>query len=313
MKTPQQLFFLAIGGLLLAGMTACSGSDDDNATADDSGARPRLLTITQTGAGTRATLTDNDGDALAASWKTGDKMSYRNITQLGEPFNSDYYGELTALSSAVTSSFSGTVTCAKDDDIAVVYPRKDADFNGMNKRQVTIDLAGQNGTLTKLANDYHYVCGVAKVTAITENTATAYMAEMKSLLSVCKFSFVDKSNSTPITVKSLDIQYYESEALKNYPLRGTLTANVSQNNVHAVASTSDTGTLAVATPEGGLETVYVALWPTFTGDNDFKLYTATFHFTVTDINNNTYTGKASAKLGEGEYVVATGLKLTKQQ
>ena len=37
----------------------------------------------------------------------------------------------------------------------------------------------------------------------------------------------------------------------------------------------------------------------------------TFSFTVTDGSGNTYTGTAKATLTEGEYVVATGLKLTK--
>ena len=49
--------------------------------------------------------------------------------------------------------------------------------------------------------------------------------------------------------------------------------------------------------------VYVALLPTAAQ--------RTFRFTVSD-TSNTYTGTAKATLTEGEYVVATGLKLTKQ-
>lgn len=37
----------------------------------------------------------------------------------------------------------------------------------------------------------------------------------------------------------------------------------------------------------------------------------TFRFTVTDDSGNTYSGTAKATLTEGDYVVATGLKLTK--
>ena len=52
------------------------------------------------------------------------------------------------------------------------------------------------------------------------------------------------------------------------------------------------------------EAVYVALLPT--------AEQRTFRFTVTDGSGNSYTGTAKATLTEGEYVEATGLKLTKQ-
>lgn len=39
----------------------------------------------------------------------------------------------------------------------------------------------------------------------------------------------------------------------------------------------------------------------------------TFSFTVTDNSGNTYSGTAKAKLIEGDYVVATGLKLTQNE
>ena len=40
---------------------------------------------------------------------------------------------------------------------------------------------------------------------------------------------------------------------------------------------------------------------------------STFSFTVTDNSGNTYSGTAKAKLTEGDYVVATGLKLTQNE
>ena len=52
------------------------------------------------------------------------------------------------------------------------------------------------------------------------------------------------------------------------------------------------------------DAVFVALLPT-SGQR-------TFNFTVTDGSDNTYIGTAKATLTEGEYVVATGLRLTKQ-
>ena len=49
---------------------------------------------------------------------------------------------------------------------------------------------------------------------------------------------------------------------------------------------------------------YVALLPTAAQ--------RTFSFTVSDGSSNTYSGTAKATLTEGEYVEATGLRLTKQ-
>ncbi len=39
----------------------------------------------------------------------------------------------------------------------------------------------------------------------------------------------------------------------------------------------------------------------------------TFSFTVSDGSGNTYTGTARATLAEGEYIAATGLKLTQNE
>ncbi len=51
--------------------------------------------------------------------------------------------------------------------------------------------------------------------------------------------------------------------------------------------------------------VYVALLPTSAQ--------RTFRFTVSDGSGNSYTGTAKATLTEGEYIAATGLKLTQNE
>ncbi|MBQ7672906.1 MAG: hypothetical protein IJS49_07505 [Paludibacteraceae bacterium] len=61
---------------------------------------------------------------------------------------------------------------------------------------------------------------------------------------------------------------------------------------------------ALTIDAGGVTEVYVALLPT----TDSR----TYNFTVTS-GSSIYTGTASALLKKGEYVVATGLKLTHQQ
>jgi len=282
-------------------MTACSGDDDATTPADD-GVKTRHLTITQTddNTTTRATLTE--GDELTASWTAGDNLTYCNLSRVdngnGE---APYSGGLTAASTAAISQFTGDVTCSTGDYLAVVYPATTFEKND----SYTISLAGQDGTLATLATNFHYVYGRAHVTSVTETTANATMKKMKSLLTVCKFSFVDKSSNAAISIKTLTINYGSSSSdVGTYPQTATVAIddNTEPAGVHATGATV-TGPLTV-TCTTAQETVYVALLPTAAE--------RTFRFTVTDGSGNTYSGTAKATLTEGKYIEATGLKLTKQ-
>ena len=71
-------------------------------------------------------------------------------------------------------------------------------------------------------------------------------------------------------------------------------------DVHATGAAGSSEALTV-TCSTAQDAVYVALLPTAAE--------RTFHFTVSDGNGNTYSGTAKAMLVEGEYVVATRLKL----
>ena len=297
-----------LGGMMLAGLAACSG-DDDTATdgsapqtADD-GVKMRRLTITEAEGGaaearqalTRASLTENDG-ILTASWTAGDALTYCNLSSVdygnGE---APYSGGLTAASTASTSQFTGNVTCRTDDKLAVVYPATTFTTNS----HYAITLSGQDGTLARLATNYHYVYGKATVTEVTETTANATMGKMKSLLTVCKFSFKDKSTNAVIPIQTLSISYGGTGSdAGTYPQSATVECGVLtvQTDVHASGVASNSPLLL----EGSGEAFYVALLPT-TGQR-------TFNFTVTN-TNGTYTGTAKATLTEGEYVEATGLKL----
>lgn len=316
MRTKEQFLMLfVLGGMMLVGLAACSGDDDtatnDNApqTADD-GVKMRRLTITEAEGGaaearqalTRASLTEDDG--LTAKWTAGDALTYCNLSRVDYDGNGEapYSGGLTAASTAATSQFTGNVTCLKDDYLAVVYPAATFTTNS----QYTIALSGQDGTLAGLATNYHYVYGKAQVTAVTDATADATMPKMKSLLTVCKFSFVNKDGGAVIPIKSLSISYGgTSSDMGTYPQTATVAigANTDQANVHATGATG-TGALTVTCPSVQ-DAVYVALLPTAAG--------RTFSFSVSDGSGNTYTGTAKATLAEGEYIAATGLKLTKQQ
>ena len=318
MRTKEQFLMLfVLGGMMLAGLTACSGDDDTapngNApqTADD-GVKVRRLTITEADDGaaearqalTRASLTEDDG--LTAKWTAGDALTYCNLSSLDVMSDEPYTGPLAATTTASVSQFTGNVACSTNDYLAVVYPATTFETN----ERYTISLAGQDGTLSGLATNFHYVYGKAHVTSVTETTATAEMVRMKSLLTVCKFSFVDKMTNEAIPVKSLSISYGGiGSDVGAYPqtatvsLKDTDDAILDQANVHATGATG-TSALTVTCPSVQ-DAVYVALLPTTAQ--------RTFSFTVSDGSGNTYTGTAKATLAEGEYIAATGLKLTKQQ
>ena len=316
MRTKEQFLMLfVLGGMMLAGLTACSGDDDtatnDNApqTADD-GVKVRRLTITEADDGaaearqalTRASLTENGG--LTAKWTAGDKLTYCNLMRMQKNGEEDVpvSGNLKATTTAATSQFTGDVVCDAGDYLAVVYPATTFETN----ESYTISLAGQDGTLATLATNFHYVYGRAHVTSVTETTANATMEKMKSLLTVCKFSFVNKEGGAAIPIQTLTISYGGTGSdAGTYPQTATVAigANTEQADVHATGAAGSSEALTV-TCSTAQDAVYVALLPTAAA--------RTFSFSVSDGSGSTYTGTAKATLTEGEYVEATGLRLTKQ-
>ena len=309
-----------LGGLVFAGATACSGDDDTKSTKEtekdpvENEVKVRRLTITEADGGaaearqalTRASLTEDDG--LTAKWTAGDQLTYCNLSRMQYNGEEDVpvSGNLTATTTAATSQFTGNVTCLKGDYLAVVYPA--ATFTASNYTfSYTLPLTGQDGTLATLATRYHYVFGKALVTAVTDATADATMPKMKSLLTVCKFSFVNKDGGAVIPIKSLSISYGGTGGdAGKYPQTATVSigVNTAQDGVHATGAAGSSEALTVICPSVQ-DAVYVALLPTAEA--------RTFSFSVSDGSGSTYIGTAKAKLTEGEYVAATGLKLTKQQ
>ena len=301
-----------LGGLVFAGATACSGDDDTKSTKETEKApvenevKVRRLTITEVEgdaadakqALTRATLADQDGE-LTALWTADDRLTYCNLSRTN-PIQDDkpYTGPLTATTTAAISQFTGDVACITGDYLAVVYPATTFEKND----SYTISLAGQDGTLSGLATNFHYVYGKAYVTSVTETTATAEMVKMKSLLTVCKFSFKDKATGDALPINTLAISYGGSglDAGK-YPQAATVAISylTAPKDTHA-SGTNITAPLTISA--GGATEVYIALLPTAAE--------RTFNFTVTN-DNGTYSGTAWATLVEGEYVEATGLKLNK--
>ena len=295
---------LVCTAVLVAG-TACNNRN----TPEQTSAKKRTITITEQGDPAslpnasapdilriaKATITE-ETNTLSASWTAGDQLTYCNLSTY-----EFYTGSLTAASTAVTAQLTGEVNCINGDFLAVVYPATTFTSN----KTYTIYLTGQDGTLATLATSYHYLYSCAYVTSVTDNTATATMPKMKSLLTVCKFSFKDKETSAIIPINTLAISYGGSGSDSNtYPQSASvaISENTAQNDIHAVGVTGSSP-LTITCPSAQSE-VYVALLPTPSGER-------TYNFTVTTPSAETYSGTARATLHEGEYVVATELKLTK--
>lgn len=315
---------IVCSSLLFLG-TACSTNNNPDQPKQQAELKPRTLIVTEVESRKskverrlpQATITEN-GDVLDALWDAGDEVFYRNLSRNEyidpQEGSVDLYGVLEADKAERIASFTGDrVWCAEDDQLALIYPKiNPADFTFHDSplsAEYTISVAGQDGSLATLAKDFHHIYGIASVVSVTETTANAELAEMKSLLTVCKFSFEDKDHpGTSLPISTLQISIGGTSLYTGtYPQQGTVSIaqNVSAWDVSVDPdwkTTAAGGTpLTIITPTGTTPTeVYVALFPDMG---------ATYSFTVTS-GGNTYTGTATATLNEGEYVVAP-LKLTK--
>ncbi len=316
--------FIWLAGVVCSSLlflgTACSTNNNPDQPKQQAELKPRTLVVTQTEGANRtqevrrllqATITEN-GDVLDAIWSRGDEISFRNIShatytdpETGAPVYLD--GVLVADRDARIASFASNneVWCDLGDQLLLVYPKATDPAITVSgnplKATYTISLTGQDGTLATIANRYHHSYGIATITEVTPTVANAVVAEMQNLLTVCKFSFVDESDQ-PLTITSLSISYGDGDYAGTYPETATVT--VTQGTPCTVAVTPSAGGYALAiSPDGNPKEVYVALFPEATATKySFRL----------ESGENIYTGTATARLIAGEYVVATGLKLTKE-
>ena len=316
---------IVCSSLLFLG-TACSTNNTPDQPKQQAELKPRTLIVTQQAVSKvtpasavrrlpQATITEN-GKVLDALWNAGDEVFYRNLSRNEyidpQEGSVDLSGTLNADKAERIASFTGDrVWCTEDDQLALIYPAPDpADFtfNGSPlTASYTISVAGQDGTLATLAKDFHHIYGIASVVSVTETTANAELAQMKSLMTVCKFSFVDENApGTLLPISTLKISIGGTSLYTGtYPQQGTVSIaqNVSAWDVSVDPEWEITGgkPLTIDTKGVNPTEVYVALFPDMG---------ATYSFTVTS-GGNTYTGTATATLKEGEFVPATGLKLTK--
>ena len=315
---------IVCSSLLFLG-TACSTTNNPDQPKQQAELKPRTLIVTEVESRKskverrlpQATITD-EGETLNALWSRGDEISFRNLSHKSytDPETTDEVqldGVLLADREARIASFTSNdkVWCDVDDQILLVYPKATAPAITVSgdplRATYTISLDDQDGTLATIANKYHHSYGIATITEVTPTVANAELAEMQNLLTVCKFSFVDKDEpGTPLQITSLSISYGDGTYANTYPETATVT--VTQGTPCTVTVTPDKkSTLAggnplAISPSGDLTEVYVALFP--------EAAATTYSFTLTS-GEDTYTGTATAQLIAGEYVVATGLKLTK--
>ena len=265
----------------------------------------------------QATITDA-GETLDAIWSAGDEISFRNLTH--ESYTDPETKKLVSLEgvlladrAASIASFASNdkVWCDLDDRLLLVYPKATDPAITVSgnplKATYSISLTGQDGTLATIANRYHHSYGIATITEVTPTVANAVVAEMQNLLTVCKFSFVDKDYpGTLLPITSLSISYGDGVYAGTYPETATVVVSQETNSTATVTpdkkSKAAGGNFLSINPDGNPTEVYVALFP--------EANKTTYSFTVTS-GENTYTGTATAQLIAGEYVVAPNLKLTK--
>ena len=315
---------IVCSSLLFLG-TACSTTNNPDQPKQQAELKPRTLVVTEVESRKskverrlpQATITEN-GDVLDAIWSARDEISFRNLTHetytpSGTTDEVPLEGVLLADREARIASFASNdkVWCDVDDQILLVYPKATTPAFSVEgsplRATYTISLTGQDGTLATIANRCHHSYGIATITEVTPTVAKAELAEMQNLLTVCKFSFVDKDEpGTPLQITSLSISYGDGTYANTYPETATVT--VTQGTPCTVAVTPDKkseaagGNVLSINPTGNPKEVYVALFPEATA--------TTYSFSL-ESNGNTYTGTATAQLVAGEYVVATNLKLTK--
>ncbi len=304
----KNIYFIHV--IFLSFFLASCTSSDDETLVNDGERKLRHLTITQVENDattrslfdlTRASLTENEVDnTLSASWTAGDELSLCILTDLAS-YPSSSVGTLTALLTAETSAFSTDIVCGNGDYIAVVYPKNKINTTPtINDVTFSLDLTNQDGQLNTLANNYHFIYGLSKITSVTDNTASATI-KMNSLLTICKFSFKDNETGLLIPINTLSICYTDDGSFGSagtYPE----SAIIKVDNQLNVEFNGNPGSYPLTIKCDGQKEIYVALLPT-SGTEQMS-----FGFSV----NKEYYGEAKAKLNTGEFVPALNLKLTKQ-
>lgn len=189
---------MILAALLTAGaaMTACS--NDETAINEQPVMKTYKVNINATKAGDAMTRALGwDGSKLISTWTAStDKVK----VYLPDKGSNTYAGELTAQSSGVTTTLTGTWTIATPPDVGdwliLAYPKS------------SITYAGQVGTLEDISDNFDYAEAITEVKAskvdgeIGTDDAVFYNRQ-----SVVKFTLVDKATSNSINATSLTVSF----------------------------------------------------------------------------------------------------------
>ena len=249
--------------LAVLAFTACSSDNDESADA------PHFYNVTLTAfmgdAETRA-LSEN-GSNINASFTTGDIVEVVDA-------HGNSVGTLTAQSSEVSTTLSGTITGSINVN----------DVFTLHYLSATAKYDGQDGTLDGIAAHQHFAEGTITVSSTDPLTFTPSPVNLTPKQSVTKFSFKDNTNAD-ISVKTFGIA--APGLVNTIEIYSVETVKKVEETVGAI-----TGTLGTANSD-----VYVAL----RNPSDTK---QTYAFTIKDAAGNWYKGTKKAKLIDGKNYTA---------
>ena len=192
---------MILAALLTAGaaMTACS--NDETAINEQPVMKTYEMNINASKSNDAMTRALGwDGSKLISTWTAStDKVK---VYLPGKGSNT-YAGELTAQSSGVTTTLTGTWTIATPPDVGdwllLAYPKS------------SITYAGQVGTLEDISDNFDYAEAITEVKAskvdgeISTDDAVFYNRQ-----SVVKFTLVDKATSNSINATSLTVSFKDA-------------------------------------------------------------------------------------------------------
>lgn len=251
------------GMLAMLAFTACSSNIDESTDA------PQFYNVTLTAfmgdAETRA-LSEN-GSNINASFTTGDIVEVVDA-------HGNSVGTLTAQSSEVSTTLSGTITGSINVN----------DVFTLHYLSATAKYDGQDGTLDGIAAHQHFAEGTITVSSTDPLTFTPSPVNLTPKQSVTKLSFKDNTNAD-ISVKTFGIA--APGLVNTIEIYSVETVKTVEETVGAI-----TGTLGTANSN-----VYVAL----RNPSDTK---QTYAFTIKDAAGNWYKGTKKAKLIDGKNYTA---------
>ena len=256
----KKFFAIITMGFALA---ACTAIEQAEPIEEPAGPKTYTLTINATkgdDAATKALDIEHSGEKniLNATWGADDEVSVYNFTTstlLTGTLKAETPGSTDA---KLSGSLTGTIT--EGDVLYLLFPNKIASY------------IGQDGTLPKIATDYDYCYGQAKVTkvvgsdiTVVDNVAGSSPVIFSNCQAIVKFTLLNKANNAPINATSLTISATQSgdptvntlitsldlTAAAPAPVTGSLTITPAATNEIFAALSGITGSNVTLTANDG--------------------------------------------------------------